>query len=198
MRRVSGRFEARCHSGSIDGEERVIAVAESGAAGFTVGTAALEEVFPAETAGSAAQVRALLEIISCARSRSTVPRRLTVVAHESRKSHLRAWVLRHSKAPAGHRLICTGGTGAMITEAVPGPLLNGFDEVRAAGTSSSGADRDGAVDGVVFFADPMVAHGGDVDLQALMRLAIVHDIPIALSVSVVDMLVATLLAYPRL
>ena len=49
-------------AGSIDREERVIAAAEAGAAGFTVGTAALKEAFPAETAGFAAQVRALLEI----------------------------------------------------------------------------------------------------------------------------------------
>ena len=46
-------------AGSIDREERVVAAAEAGAAGFTVGTAALEGAFPAEAAGFAAQVRAL-------------------------------------------------------------------------------------------------------------------------------------------
>jgi methylglyoxal synthase len=46
---------------------------------------------------------------------------------------------------------------------------------------------------VVFFADPTVPHGGDVDLQALTRLAIVHDIPIALSPAAADMLATSLL-----
>lgn len=46
---------------------------------------------------------------------------------------------------------------------------------------------------MVFFADPTVPHGGDVDLQALTRLAIVHDIPIALGPSAADMLATALL-----
>jgi len=45
---------------------------------------------------------------------------------------------------------------------------------------------------VVFFADPTVPHGGDVDLQALTRLAILHDTPIALSPAQADMLIAAL------
>ena len=36
----------------------------------------------------------------------------------------------------GHRLICTGGTGAMIAEAVPDSQSNAFNAVRAAGISN--------------------------------------------------------------
>ena len=42
-------------------------------------------------------------------------------------------------------------------------------------------------------AAPTVPHDGDVDLQALTRLAIVHDTPIALSGTAADMLAAALL-----
>ena len=72
-------------AGSIDREERVLAAAEAGAAGFTVGTAALAEAFPAEGAGLVAQVRALQEITAARRARSTAPRRLAVVAHDQPK-----------------------------------------------------------------------------------------------------------------
>jgi len=177
-------------AGSIDTEARVFAAAEAGAAGFTVGTAALKEVFPAETTGFAAQVRALLEITARARQRSTAPRRLAIVAHESRKSHLRAWVLRHSRALTRHRLICTGGTGAMIAATVPGLSVQRLQRGARGGDQQLGAlIATAELDGVIFFADPMV-HGGDVDLQALMRLAIAHDTPLALSPSTADMLVA--------
>lgn len=124
MRRVcSAVAKPVIMAGSIDREERVLAAAEAGAAGFTVGTAALEESFPVEETGFVPQVRALQEITSRARARSTAPRRLAVVAHDNRKAHLRAWVLRHAKALRGHRLICTGGTGAMIVEALPGQTV---------------------------------------------------------------------------
>jgi methylglyoxal synthase len=52
----------------------------------------------------------------------------------------------------------------------------------------------GELDAVIFFADPTAPHGGDVDLQALTRLSIMHDTPIALSASAADMVVAASLA----
>jgi methylglyoxal synthase len=182
-------------AGSIDGEDRVTAAAEAGAAGFTVGTAALAGAFPADASGFTAQVRTILEIAARARARATVPRRLALVAHDSRKGHLRAWVLRHRRSLAGHRLICTGGTGRMVAEAAPELPVRRLQRGARGGDQQLGAlIATGDLDAVVFLADPTVPHGGDVDLQALMRLAMVHDTPIALSVSAADMLAAGLLA----
>jgi methylglyoxal synthase len=185
-------------AGSIDREERVIAAATAGAAGFTVGTAALEEAFPAESRGFASQLRTLQDITDRARALSTAPRRLAIVAHDDRKPQLRAWVLRHREALAGHRLICTGGTGAMISEAVPGLTVQRLQRGARGGDQQLGAlIATGELDGIVFFADPTVPHVGDVDLQALTRLAILHDTPIALSASAADMMAAALLTHRR-
>lgn len=185
-------------AGSIDRADRIHATAEAGAAGFTVGTAALDGAFPAEGEGFAAQVRAILAITAEARLRATAPRRLALVAHDARKSHLRAWVLRHARSLAGHRLICTGGTGRMIAEAAPGLSIRRLQRGGRGGDQQLGAlIATGDLDGVVFFADPTVAHGGDVDLQALTRLSILHDTPIALGPSAADMLAAALLGPAR-
>ena len=84
----------------------------------------------------------------------------------------------------GHRLICTGGTGAMISEAVPGLAVQRLQRGARGGDQQLGAlIATGELDGIIFFADPTVPHVGDVDLQALTRLAILHDTPIALSAS---------------
>jgi len=180
-------------AGSIDSAARVIAVAEAGAAGFTVGTAALAGAFPAEGPGFTGQVRAILDLAAQGRARSTAPRRLALVAHDSRKPALRAWVLRHARALAGHRLTCTGATGGMIAAAAPALTVERLHRGARGGDQQLGALlATGALDAVVFFADPTVPHGGDVDLQALTRLAIVHDVPIALSPAAADMLVAVL------
>ncbi|MEX5730005.1 methylglyoxal synthase [Rhodovulum iodosum] len=182
-------------AGSIDSEARVIAAAEAGAAGFTVGTAALSGAFPAESAGFAGQVRAILDITGRARARSTVPRRLALVAHDTRKAHLRAWVTRHAAALEGHRLICTGGTGRMIAEAAPALFVRRLQRGARGGDQQLGAlIATGELDAVIFFADPTVPHGGDVDLQALTRLAMLHDTPIALSASAADMVATALLS----
>lgn len=184
-------------AGSIDREARVFAAAAAGAAGFTVGTAALEGAFAAEEAGFAAQVRALMGIAARAQGLSTAPRRLALVAHDSRKPHLRAWVLRHRKALAGHRLVCTGGTGTMVAGAGSELSIRRLQRGERGGDQQLGAlIATGELDGIVFFADPTLRQGGDVDLQALTRLAIMHDVPIALNVSAADMLVAALPGRP--
>ncbi len=182
-------------AGSIDRADRVRTVAESGAAGFTVGTAALDGAFPAESEGFAAQVRAILDITTEARRHSIAPRRIALVAHDSRKSHLRAWVLRHTKALSRHRLICTGGTGAMVSETLPELRVRRLQRGSRGGDQQLGAlIATGELDAVVFFADPNDTQGSNVDLQALTRLAVMHDVPIALSPSSADMMSTALLS----
>ena len=182
-------------AGSIDREERLVAAAKAGSAGFTVGTAALDGVFPAEDDGFVGQVRSIMAMSTRALARSTAPRRIAVVAHNARKAHLRAWVLRHAKTLEGHRLICTGGTGAMLADAAPALTVRRLQRGARGGDQQLGAlIATGELDAVVFFADPSAQQGGDVDLQALTRLAIMHDTPIALSPSAADMLVASSLS----
>lgn len=177
-------------AGSIDSAERVKAVAEAGAAGFTVGTAALSGEFPAEGEGLTAQVQSILSITLNASRLSTAPKRIGVVAHNGRKSQLAAWVARHVKALQSHRLICTGGTGVMLQQAHPELAIHRLHRgTRGGDQQLSAMIATGELDAVVFFADPQ-AQPNDVDLQALTRLATMHDMPLALSATAADLIVA--------
>ncbi len=178
-------------AGSIDREERITAVAEAGASGFTVGTAAIQEVFPTPEAGLAGQVRAILELTRRARQKSTAPRRIALVAHNERKPQLRAWAVRHRKALSGQRLISTGGTGAMLLDAIPELSIRRLQRGSHGGDQQLGAlIATGELDAVIFFADPHGQHTSDVDLAALSRLAILHDTPIACSASAADLVIS--------
>lgn len=190
----SGIDKPAIMAGSIDSEDRITACARAGAAGFTVGTAALRGDFPATSPGFAEQVRSILRMTARAQAEVTAPRRLALVAHDTRKTHLRAWVLRHGEVLAGHRLICTGGTGQMLAEAAPDLTVQRLQRGGRGGDQQLGAlIATGELDAVIFFADPTVPHSGDADLQALTRLAILHDTPLALSTSAADMVAAALL-----
>ncbi len=185
-------------AGSIDREERIVAAAQAGAAGFTVGTAALHDAFPAEGVGLVAQVRSILAITDRAIVMSTAPRRIAVVAHNARKSHLLAWVSRHLKALQGHTLICTGGTGSMLLEAQPTLTIQRLQRGARGGDQQLGAlIATGELDAVIFFADPQGHHAQDVDFSALTRLAILHDTPIACSPAAADLFVAASLGRDR-
>ncbi len=178
-------------AGSIDQEERIMAVAESGAAGFTVGTAAFKEAFPASREGLVAQVQSILAMTGRARQRSSAPRRIALVAHNNRKSQLLAWVNRHTEVLRRHRIICTGGTGTLLGNTEPDLSIHRLQRGSHGGDQQLGAlVATGELDAVIFFADPESPGTIDSDLLALIRLSIQHDIPIACSPAAADMFVA--------
>ncbi|MGI9524538.1 MAG: methylglyoxal synthase [Hyphomicrobiaceae bacterium] len=184
-------------AGSIDSASRVEAVAAAGAAAFTVGTAALSGEFPAEGEGLTAQVRSILAITLDAARISTAPQRIGIVAHNARKTQLAAWVARHARYLRRHRLVCTGGTGAMLQKAHPELSIVRLQRgTRGGDQQLSALVATGELDAVIFFADPQTGHANDVDLQALTRLAIMHDMPIACSPAAADLIVAATLWPP--
>ena len=177
-------------AGSIDREERVLATSKAGAAGFTVGTAALSGEFPADGEGLTAQVQSILAMTGRAARHSTMPRRIALVAHNPRKTQLQAWVARHAKTLAGHHLLCTGGTGALLSRTHPDLTIRRLQRGARGGDQQLGAlIATGELDAVIFFADPESYQANDVDLKALMRLAILHDTPIACSPAAADLIV---------
>ncbi len=178
-------------AGSIDHEDRITAVAESGAAGFTVGTAAFKGAFPASREGLVAQVQSILSMTGKARQVSASPRRIALVAHNNRKSQLLAWVSRHLDQLKRHRIVCTGGTGSLLGNAEPDLSIHRLQRGSHGGDQQLGAlVATGELDAVIFFADPEGPGSLDSDLLALIRLSIQHDIPIACSPAAADLFVA--------
>ena len=152
--RHRGRQQSTARNGSRT-------AAAAGAQGFTVGTAALAGAFPAETEGFAGQVRAILAITARAQALSTAPRRIALVAHDTRKTHLSAWVTRHAGRLSAHRIVCTGGTGRVLARTAPGLTIQRLQRGGRGGDQQLAAMiATGELDAVVFFADPTVPHSG--------------------------------------
>jgi methylglyoxal synthase len=91
------------------------------------------------------------------------------------------------------KIVATGTTGGRVLDAVPeldvirlksGPL--GGDQQIGALIST------GEVGALIFFVDPLTPMPHDVDVKALMRLAIVYDIPMALNEATAEKLISTL------
>lgn len=108
-----------------------------------------------------------------------VRKRVALIAHDNCKTDLLDWARYNRDTLAQHDLFATGTTGAVlaadlglsITCFLSGPL-GGDQQVGA-------AIVDGRIDFVVFFWDPLEPHPHDVDVKALLRIAVVHNIPIA-------------------
>ena len=114
---------------------------------------------------------------------------LALIAHDNLKSSMIEWVRTHQIKLSQYHLYATGTTGKRIEEELKiqvtkfksGPL--GGDQQIGAGIA------EGRIDGVIFFWDPLAPHPHDVDVKALLRIAVVYDVPLACNKATADLLI---------
>jgi methylglyoxal synthase len=131
---------------------------------------------------------------------------IALVAHDNRKKDLIEWVEYNYRPLLQHRLICTGTTGRMIEAALQkkiGPDHLVFEIIKLKSGPLGGDQQlgamivDGKVDCIIFLWDPMTPHPHDVDVKALLRIAVLYNIPIACNRSTADFLISSPLMEQR-
>ncbi|WP_011582905.1 MULTISPECIES: methylglyoxal synthase [Chelativorans] len=109
-------------------------------------------------------------------------RQVALIAHDQKKDDLVAFAHDHQAWFAKCDLVATGTTGGRIAEACPDLQIRRLKSGPLGGDQQIGAlIAERAIDLLIFFVDPLTPMPHDVDVKALMRLAIVYDIPMALN-----------------
>lgn len=112
---------------------------------------------------------------------------IAIIAHDNCKDDAVAWVLRHEQALSALHLYCTGTTGGRIAEAAESLEVTRLLSGPLGGDQQIGAlAAEKQLSAIIFFIDPLTAHPHDVDVKALIRLAIVHQTPLALNMATAD------------
>jgi len=118
-------------------------------------------------------------------------KRIALVAHDGCKSDLLEWARHNQALLAGHELYGTGSTGALI-EAKTGLKVHRFMSGPLGGDQQVGAAiATGQLDLLVFFWDPLEPQPHDPDVKALLRLAVLHNIPTASNRATADFLITS-------
>jgi methylglyoxal synthase len=117
---------------------------------------------------------------------------VALVAHDDKKDDMAAWALRHVAALRAFDLWATGTTGGRVADAT-GLAVTRLKSGPLGGDAQLGAMiAEGRLDALFFFTDPLSAMPHDVDVKSLLRLAVLYDIPTAMSVSTADFVLAGL------
>ena len=126
---------------------------------------------------------------------------IALVAHDNRKKDLVEWVEWNYKDLLEHKLICTGTTGNMVENAIKNKI--GEDaklkfEIKKLKSGPLGGDQqlgaliaEGKIDIIIFFWDPMEPHPHDVDVKALLRIAVLYNVPTACNRATADFMVSS-------
>ena len=118
-------------------------------------------------------------------------KRIALVAHDNMKKALLEWAKYNKELLTQHELYATGSTGSLISE-VLGVEVHRFKSGPLGGDQQIGAKiAEGAIDMVVFFWDPLEPHPHDVDVKALLRIAVVYNIPIACNRASADFVISS-------
>lgn len=103
---------------------------------------------------------------------------IALIAHDNKKADLVAFILKRLDFFRGVDLLATGTTGKHVQHA--GLTVTLMKSGPHGGDAQIAAKLvDGKIDAVIFFIDPLTSHAHEVDVQMLLRLCNVYDIPIA-------------------
>jgi methylglyoxal synthase len=114
---------------------------------------------------------------------------IALIAHDKKKELMVDFCIAYKAILQQHNLFATGTTGALVEEATgltihkfsPGPL-GGEQQI-------GGMISYNEIDFVVFFCDPLSANHYEPDVNSLLRLCDIHNIPFATNIATAEMLI---------
>ncbi len=116
---------------------------------------------------------------------------IALIAHDNMKDELILWAKKNKHILSKHFLCGTGTTASLISEHVQLPV-RAFKSGPLGGDQQIGARiSEGNIDIMIFFWDPLEAQPHDPDVKALLRIAVLYDIPVANNRATADFILSS-------
>ncbi len=123
--------------------------------------------------------------------------KIALIAHDGRKADMVAFATFNRERLAKFDLVATATTGDLLIEKVGLPCEKVLSGPQGGDAQIAALVAEGLVKAVIFLVDPLTSHPHDPDIQTVLRVCNVHNVPIATNVAAADLFVASELLAPH-
>ena len=104
---------------------------------------------------------------------------LAIIAHDGKKADMVRFAMEYRDRLSRFELLATGSTGKLIAEATGIPVKTFRHGPAGGDVQIANEILEGRVHGVIFFVEPMDVHPHDPDIQTLLRICNIMNVPLA-------------------
>jgi methylglyoxal synthase len=104
---------------------------------------------------------------------------IALIAHDGKKTDILAFALEHKDILSRYSILATNTTGMMLVDKVGLDVQRMLSGPLGGDAQIAAAVAEGKVSAVFFFIDPLGKHPHDPDIQTLLRICNVHNVPMA-------------------
>ena len=120
-------------------------------------------------------------------------KRIALLAHDNTKTDLVQWAKDNKERLANHELFATGSTGEQLEDELGVEVRTLLHGPLGGDLQIGGKISEGDIDFLIFFLDPLTPVSHDTDVQALMRMAVLWNIPLACNRASADFMITSAL-----
>ena len=118
-------------------------------------------------------------------------KRIALIANDNCKAEMLEWARFNRGTLSGHELWATGTTGALLANELDLEVNRFFSGPLGGDQQVGAAIAEGKIDFLIFFWDPLEPQPHDVDVKALLRIAVVCNVPTACNRATADFILSS-------